>query len=219
MDIPRSSVIITFATAFSVTAALGDEWTSPDGVIVVTAPDAADFQRVDDPPEPFIALWLSKDETLRLGVMKIAIPSSVKLIRSSTEEGLAEEVGGTVTASSSAVKNGHEIWTMTAKGSAQGINLQITQALAHYNGSLYKVMAAAVGDGPTDDTTINAFVNSIEITPPNLNGGSAPVANNDQRFNDGIDLHNLSKKIGGVGALLLIGLIVWLVARRGKPKP
>ena len=219
MDILRSSVIASLAAAFSVAGTLGDEWTSPDGVIVVTAPDAVDFQQVDDPPEPFIALWVSNDETLRLGVTKTAIPPHIKLVRSSTEEGLAEEIGGTIAASSSVAKNGHEIWTMTAKGSTQGINIQITQAIAQYQGNVYKVLAANVGDAPIDETAINTFVKSIDIKATNPNGDTARVGSDDQRSNDHIDLHNLSKRIGAAGALLLIGIIVWLFMSRGKNKP
>lgn len=219
LGVLRIPVMFLFVAAFNITAAFGDERTSPDGVIVVTAPDSAHFEHINDPPAPFIALWLSKDETLRLGVTKMAIPSNVRLIRSSTEDGFAEEIDGTVTASSSVVKNGHEIWIMTARGSAQGTPLQSTQAIAQFNGSLYKVMAAAVGDGPTDATTIDAFVNSIRIIPPPMTSGSAPMPRSDQGFGDGIDLHNLSKRIGGASALLLIVLVIWLVMRRGKPQP
>jgi hypothetical protein len=218
MDALRSLTVLLLTTVLGVVTSRGDEWTSADGVIEVTAPDAARFDRMDDPPEPFLALWISKDETLRLGVMKIAISAQTKLVRSSTEKGLAQEVRGTIAASSTMVRNGHEVWLMTAQGSNQGVNLQITQALANVNGSVYKVMAATVGDGPADDVAIDAFVNSIKIKPAASNPYSDSVAEGDGEPGDGIDLHNLSKTIGGAGALLLIILVVWMVVRQGKAK-
>ncbi len=166
-----------------------------------------------------MVLWVSNDGMLRLGVIKIAIPSHIKLVRSSAEEGFAEEIGGTITASSSVVKNGHEIWLMTAKGSAHGVNIQITQAMVQYNANVYKVMAANVGDAPIDETTINTFVNSIDIKAVNPNSDTGRAGSDGRRQNGHIDLHNLSKTIGGVGALLLMGIIVCLLVRRGKNKP
>src|SRR5688500_6854358 len=181
------SLIAIFVTLLAVDFGLAEEWASPDGVIVVKAPDPMNFDPMDDPPAPFMALWLSKDETVRLGVMKMAIPPNVKLIRSSAEEGLTEEVGGRITASSSVVKNGHEIWILAAEGTAQGMNLRITQALVQYGPSAYKVMAVVVGMGSADNASIDDFVNSIQITAPTTN---------DRGQDGGIDLHNFSKKIG-----------------------
>ncbi len=219
MDIVRSSVIASFVVTSNIAGALADEWTSPDGVIAVSAPDAVDFQQVVDPPEPFMAFWMSNDETLRLGVMKSTVPSHIKIVRSSVEEGFAETVAGSITASSAVVKNGHEIWIMTVKGSIQGTNIQSTQAIAQYNGNVYKVMAIKIGDASLDQATINTFVNSIDIKTKNSTPDTAPVGSGKQRPNDHIDLHNLSKRIGGAGGLLLFGVIIWLLMRRGKNKP
>src|SRR5436189_6052688 len=83
-------------TAAIVAPARGEEWTAPDGAISVAAPDAARFVRLDEPPAPFLALWVSQDETLRLGVMKMGTPPLGKLNRAAAEAGLAEEVAAHV---------------------------------------------------------------------------------------------------------------------------
>ena len=216
MNTVRSTAIICLVTAFWGSVCLGEQWISPDGVITVEAPNSSDFERVDEPPTPFIALWISRDETLRFGVIKVDLPQSGKLIRSSVEEGMMEEVGGSITASSSTVKNGHEIWLMSAKGSIQGTRIRITQAVAPHNTHCYKVMAASVGDQPVDTAQIDSFVNSINITTQNQTTESTSIAGGNPVLNPGIDLHELSKRIGGVSALLLIGFLVWLVARRTR---
>ena len=215
MNISRGLTALLLILAAGAGKASGADWASPDGAIVVATPDPAKFRFVDNPPEPFLALWISNDETLRLGVMKATMPANVKtLIRSSGEQGLAEEIHGTITGSSTMVKNGHEIWLMAAKGSIQGINAQVSQALVQCNGSVYKVMAATIGNGPSDDPTINAFVNSIQVKLPNSNPPAAQPVNSEPNPGGGTDPHNLSKRFGGIGALVLIGLLVWRVVRK-----
>ena len=68
-------------------------WTSPDGFLAITPPDAGVFQPIPSPPSPFIGLWVSNDEAMQFGVMKTQTPPNIKLIQSSAEEGLAEETG------------------------------------------------------------------------------------------------------------------------------
>ena len=124
------------------TLANAQTWTSPDGFLSITPPDTTTFQAMPTPPPPFVGLWVSNDESMRnFGVMKMQISPTIKLIQSSVEQGLAEEIGGTVTRLPTRELSGHELWNMTAKGPSGAI----TQALIRRDGELYKVMAATVG--------------------------------------------------------------------------
>ncbi len=196
--------------------ASGADWVSPDGAIAVAAPDPAKFKLIDNPPDPFLVLWVSKDQSLRLGVMKGTIPANIKLDRSSVEQGMAKEVNGRITSSSIKVKDGYEIWHMAARGSIQGKNGHFAQAVVQCGAGAYKVMAITVGNGPTDDATINAFLNSIQIKLPNSNPPTAQPANSELSHEGGVDLHNLSKRLGGLGLLVLIVLFVWIAIRRKR---
>src|SRR5688500_12008969 len=110
------AAVMLLLTALCSEAAWGAEWTSPAGVLAVTAPDSQRFDRVEQPPEPFLVLWVSKDESIRLGVIRMPIPAQASLTRQGVEEGFAEEIRGTIAASSMAMQNGHEILIMSAKG-------------------------------------------------------------------------------------------------------
>lgn len=213
MNVWRIALLVV---ALGVPPADGAEWTSPDGRVTVTEPDPAEFRQVDDPPPPFLVLWISSDEMLRLGVMKAANPSPGKLVRKATEEGLAREVGGTITASSTAVNSGQELWLMTAEGSFQGMGIRLTQAIVPDEEEVYKVMSAKVGDDLGDDEATAAFMDSIQLAPSQPNPPRNAPHDAGQQESDRWDSHNLSEAIGGGAALLLIVAVLWLVVRRGK---
>ena len=189
-------------------------WTSPDGFLSITPPDANTFQAMPTPPSPFVGLWISNDETMKFGVMKMQIPPTIKLIQSSVEEGLAEEIGAKVMRLPTREVSGHEVWNMTAKGPS----IEITQAMVRHDGALYKVMAATVG-GTADNESVNRFIGSLSITEPsNAQPSKQSAAQPVQDLGGGVDLHNLSKTIGGASAMLGIGLLVYLVIRGKKSR-
>jgi len=194
--------------------AISQAWTSPDGFLSITPPDATAFQRMPTPPPPFVGLWVSNDETMKFGVMKTQIPPNIKLIQSSAEEGLAKEINGEVSRLPTKQVSGHEIWNMTAKGASA----EITQAMIRHDGALYKLMAVTIGDKP-DAVAVNRFIDSLSIAQPAPTTAESPTQSSAQPIQDlggGIDVHNLSKSIGGAGALLGIGLLVYFLTRGKK---
>ncbi len=207
------------AAAFFVLAlpvlANGQTWTSPDGFLSVTPPDATLFQVMPAPPPPFVGLWVSNDETMKFGVIQTDFPLGKKLIQSSVEEGLAEELGGDVTRLPTKQVSGHEVWNMTAKGPVG----ELTQAIVRHEGVVYKLMALTLGNKP-DATAINRFIDSLTISvplPSMTQASNPPDTQPVQAPGGGDDLHRLSKAIGGAGALLGIGALVYLILR-GKTK-
>lgn len=189
-------------------------WSTPDGFLSITPPDASEFQPIPEPPPPFVGLWVSNDETMKFGVMQTQIPPNVKLIQSSAEEGLAKEIGGEVTRLPTKQVSGHEVWTMTGKNAS----VEITQALIRHEGAGYKLMALTVGGNP-DAAAVTRFMDSLSIAQPfrsmvepSKQSDAQPV----QDLDRGVDLDELSKKIGGAGALLGIGLLVYFLTRAEK---
>jgi hypothetical protein len=190
----------------------GQTWTSPDGFLSVTPPDETMFQAMPEPPPPFVGLWVSNDETMKFGIIQTDFPAGDKLIQSSVEEGLAEEIGGKVTRLRTKQVSGHEVWNMAAKGPT----VEITQAIVRHEGVVYKLMALTHGNKP-DATAINRFIDSLTISdqpPATAQSSNRADTKPVQDPGGGVDLHRLSKSIGGAGALLGIGALVYLVFRQ-----
>jgi hypothetical protein len=197
------------------TVANSQTWTSPDRFLSIMPPDSNVFQPMPTPPPPFVGLWVSNDETMKFGVMKTQIPPNIKLIQSSAEEGLAKEINGEVIRLPTKQVSGHEVWNMIAKGASA----EITQAMIRHDGALYKLMAVTLGGNP-DAIAVNRFIDSLEIVTPALTTAESSTQSGTQSVQDlggGVDLHNLSKSVGGVGALLGIGIVVYFLTR-GKKK-
>ncbi len=187
-------------------------WTTPDGFLSVTQPDTEKFIAVDSPPEPFVGLWVSKDEATKLGVMKTVIPTNVRLIQSSVEKGLAEEFGGEVTRLSTRRVAGHELWRMKAKGAAA----EMTQAIVRHDNTVYKLMAVTIGQEP-DGQTIPQFMDSLSLAQPKQTVSPSTNQKPPEPVlppTTGLDFHNLSKSIGGLAALLGIGLFIYFRIRK-----
>ncbi|MCP4098237.1 MAG: hypothetical protein GY748_18560 [Planctomycetaceae bacterium] len=189
-------------------------WTTPDGFLSIAQPNSDQFSAVSDPPKPFIGLWVAKDESARIGVMKTQIPAGVKLLQAAVEKGLAEEVGGKVTRLATRQVAGYQVWCMKAKSAS----VEITQALVRHNDTLYKLMGVTSGS-ERDEQVVLRIVDSLAILKPAEAGESARTVSPSQpnRANDGgTDLHKLSKSIGGYAALLGIGLLIYFLMRGKK---
>lgn len=190
-------------------------WTTPDGFLSVTPPDPETFVAIPSPPEPFLGLWISKDETTKLGVMKTQIPTNIKLNQSLVEEGLAEEIDGEATRLPTKMVAGYEVWQMKANAKSA----ELIQAIVRHDGTIYKIMAATVGANP-DKQTIDQFIGSLEFSRParmTTPGISTSPGKSNTDVDGGLDPNELSKSIGGFAALLGIGLLIYFVTR-GKNK-
>jgi len=186
--------------------ATAQTWTSPDGFLTVASPDPTRFQKVPSPPAPFIGLWVSEDETVRFGVVKMEIPPGIKLLQSSAEEGLEEEMGVSVTRLPTKRISGHEVWIMSAKGESA----DITQSMIQNDAAIYKLMAITVSGSP-DEGAVASFIDSLSI---NQSPSQAPSQRSDD---SGIDTHNLSKRVAS-GAFILLAIAIYLRMRKRKAK-
>lgn len=209
----RTLAASVLVSAFA-TFANAETWTSPDGFLSITPPEASTFQAIPTPPPPIVGLWMSNDKSMRFAVLTTQIPPNIKLIQSSAEQGLAEEIGGKVTRLPTRKVSGYEVWSMKGTGSS----VSITQALVRHDGTLYKVMAATVG--PTADNELaERFVNSLSIAErsnavPSKLSADRPLKD----LGGGVDFHNLSKAIGGGSALLGIVLLIYFAVSGKKSR-
>jgi hypothetical protein len=194
--------------------AAGQTWTSPDGFISLTRPDATQFQELPDPPPPFLGLWVSNDESMKLGIVKLNVPTNLKLIQSSVEDGLAEEIGGKASRLGTKIVSGHEVWCMAARGPSG----EIIQAVLRHDDALYKLIAITVGD-KGDDASVNRFIDSLSITQPTTPSPNQSVSHLGGGADSNMLLHELSKKIGGLSCLLAIGLLFYFFLRGKKTPP
>jgi len=201
------------------------QWKAKDGNISVAVPDESRFVEVDAVP-PLSVTWISTDETIRLGVAEIPIRPNMKLIRSSVEEGLAEEMRGKIVASSTRQQDGHEVFLMTGHGRVLETEVYITQAVVAVGDKVYKVMATGLGKDTRTDSDATTFMSSFKIlatkravTPHASQSvpGSPPASGDSPK--SVVDL--LSQKIGGISALILIVCVIAALisrfAKRRKP--
>lgn len=188
--------------------ATAETWTSPDGLVTVTALDAAQFVTISELPPGFVALWISHDESMKFAILRIELPPHTpRLIQSSVEEGLAEEAGGQVVRLPARTVSGHEVWNMKATGPTG----EITQAFARHGDVIYKLMAVTPSGGATP--AVQQFMDSLAFTEPDV-----LVPNPSPRQDRPPDpVNDLSRKIGGFGGMLAIALILYFVLK-GKKK-
>jgi len=186
-------------------------WTTPDGFLSLTPPAEKTFQALPNLPPQFHVLWISQDQSTKLGVMQVQLPSPQKLIQAAMEEGLADEIGGKVTRLPTRIVAGHEVLAMTAMGP----QFACTQAIIQDQNQLYKVMAITIGTA-ADQQAVDQFIGSIAISKP----AAPPAAVPPTPPKDGkLDLHQISKTAGGVGLILGIGLVVYFAMRRKPSQP
>ena len=185
-----------------------ENWTTPDGFLTVTKPSESEFEELASPPTPIVGYWSSKDGRLSLAVVIVDIPAQVVLNQASAEEGMAEEIGEPVTRLPTRKIGGFEVWTMTAKNS----EAEITQAMLRNEGKLYKLMAIKHVNEPNPEE-VNAFLGSVQLVEsrPSLTTNEEREVLPESR----LDLHNLSKRMGGIVLLALVALLAyWATCKR-----
>jgi hypothetical protein len=175
----------------------GETWTSPDGFLSVTPPDGT--------PAPFICMWVSSDETIKLGIVKLDYPAKQKLIQASVERGFGEEISAAVTRLPTIHLSGYEVWKMSGDSAAG----DMIQGIVRNEGSVYKLITITA-PGPHDDAPAIQFLNSLSIIRPATS--SAPSDDSVA----GMSINDISGKIGAFAVLVLIGVVVYAVAQRKK---
>lgn len=195
----------------------GQTWTSADGRLALTTPDATQFTEIPKPPSPFEALWISADESTRLAVVKSQIPAHVRLNQTGVEKGLAGELGGNVTRLPTKQIAGYDVWAMRADGPGS----EVTQLLVRIDNQVYKVMAF-LGTGSPHADAVQRFVDSLAINNPGASPATeafAPVSDNTASADapipattDPVDTHGISKLLGSIVGVIVIGLVVYFAA-------
>lgn len=176
-----------------------ETWTSPDLRVAVEVPDATAFRKVEPAPKPFLVLWMANDESVKLGVIELAVPPGARANRGEMVKGFGEEVGGTAKELPLTTRTGQAIWNMSAETPTH----ELLQSIFNDKQKLYKVMAV-INKG-ADKSAAQKFIDSFNVNPPTRPDVMPPQS---------IDTQQISKIAGGVGALVLIGLLVYRATRK-----
>lgn len=229
-------VMIVLGIALSIQGSIvaAEKWTSADGYLSVEIPDGTEFRQVENPPQPFIVLWVNQTESCKLGVMSIAYANGTPLSQNSVESGLAEEIGGVVERLPTK-KFGHKsLWAMVAK---KDDGLSLYQTVTVVPGKIYKSMGLAT-DSKMADVAFQ-FIDTTAVNDPvkekidalreqvRQAGKSAANASAASRNLDGVKVIDsnqqtlttqfLSKAIGGISTVVaIISAILWFTRRNKK---
>jgi hypothetical protein len=211
----KTLIFFVFLGATNVFAGV---WKTADGNISVVTPDASRFVQVDSTP-PLSVIWVSKDETIKLGVAEIPFRRGMDLVRSAVERGFAKETGGKIVASSAKQQAGHDVYVMTVHWKMHGNDFFTTQVVVAVGDKVYKVMATGIGKDTRVDPDAAAFVASLEILTPKQVVNSdppEPERSSQPELNDSREslVDRLSQRIGGVSALVLIASVIVIVLLR-----
>lgn len=192
------------------------EWTTSDGVVTVAVPNESRFILGEVEP-PLSVVWVTDDETVKLGVAETPFPKNATLVKSAVEEGLAEELGGEIVASSTSQVDGHEVFTMTAHTHSPGVDLYITQSVFAFDGKAYKLMAVGLGQDIRTDPDVAEFLGSLKLPPAapretsDATASRSGPANGEESEISQADLW--SRRIGGISVLVLLGCVAALLVR------
>ncbi|QDU58605.1 hypothetical protein [Aeoliella mucimassa] len=197
----RTLTIIGCLLAVPVEAA---EWKSADSKLSVEIPDESKFV-IGEADPPIAAIWISNDETIKLSVVEVPMPPGVKLIQSSAEEGLAEEMGGEIIESSSRQLNGHDVYFMTCHGTIQDTELYFSQSIAAIEGKVYKLMAIGMGRDIRGDADVHRFFDSLQIHVAHRPSPARSRTAEREEEDDQTSVDNWSGKIGAISLLFLLG--------------
>lgn len=229
----QSISVLFIVLGMNTTIAAVEKWTSADGFFSVEVPDATEFHQVENPPEPFVVLWINNTESCKLGVLSIAHPSGKPLSQASVESGLAEEIGAPVERLPTKKFGNKSLWTMVAK---KDDNVSLYQSLTIVPGKIYKSMGLATDakmaetafkfvDTTTVDDPIKKKVdalreqvlqkrNSSADRPTNPPSQKAKVTDSNAQTSP---IQLLSKAMGGIGVLVaMIAAILWIKRRNRK---
>ena len=199
-----------------------EEWTSPDGVVKVTVTDA-DFVRVESPPASFLVLWISRDETIRLGVAQMPYPKGQRLKRANFEQGIVG-AGAEITASSTSTQNGHEVWVVSTTSSPDGVKNNGTQSIIRVNDSIYQIVAITAADANIDQASVQQFLQSLQVSGPVHAGGVGGTVSSSgislKKLISDEAIEKLFGMLGSVTGLVAIVLLaVWALSRVTRKPP
>lgn len=165
------------------------EWKTPDGMVSVTAPDETRFVAVDPPPRALV-LWQSQDLMMRMMVGEMPNPQHFKLGQSGLEQGLMKELNaqfrnGKLLVSVVETRNGHEVFTMTARGESEEHTVFMTQSITAVGGKAYVAGVISFGKDTRTDPDATEFIASFKVLAPRAAQTPLPLSCLHSRHQEG----------------------------------
>ena len=209
--------IVVLLSAAGVAGA--EEWRTPDGAISVAVPDPTRFVQ-GNPVPPGLALWESRDGTMQMAIGGLPSPPNGKLRQSPVEQGFMKEMSAQwknamLVSSVVEQRNGCEVLTMTARGTANGTPAYLTQTLTVAGGKAYKAMVVGFGRDTRTDPDATAFIESFKILVPSSPAPVQPAPRDAGPVpNQKAPVDQVSYTAGMIaGACLFVAGIAWVVNR------
>ncbi|HVJ87812.1 MAG TPA: hypothetical protein VM452_19270 [Caulifigura sp.] len=203
--------VASLLCGFPIAGEASDRWTSDDGIVGVTLPGSIEWLPIENPPAPLLMAWENEAGGVRLAIVKMAVPTGIRLAPEGLQEGLLEEIGGRITKSEQREVNGHVVSVMTAETTQDGSTMLVTQAVVQHGDHGYKAMALAAADDAQLVKAADDFIAGFEVL-------ATPVARPaDVPQDEGDALHRLSKRLGGWGVIALVVLLLLKRRRRSHP--
>lgn len=206
----QTHAVATILLVLFTTVCHADEWRSVDGQISLAQPSPERFQAGELTP-PMSVVWVSADESLKLGVVEMEHDQRLTINRQAMETAFANEIGGAITESSTDELAGFQTYTMTAVGSVSDVEIHAKQKVVAIASKVYKVMAIGVGTNVEDVEDVDTLFASLKINAvPNsaLSRATNPISksNAGDLLDDTNKVDSISGKVGAAGVLLLAGL-------------
>lgn len=178
-----------------------ERWYSPDGFLSLEVPSTHTITTVPPPNKSFIGHWQSKDEAYKLAVLRIEVPPGFTPIQSSIEEGMANEMSGTIERLQTETISGYKVWKMKCHNKYG----TVIQSVVPTDGYVYKLMVASMG-GRAVPESLQKFLTSLQLSEET----SSPIPPSTDRQQS----HELSKELGGTGLLILIAIMIYIMRKK-----
>lgn len=209
----RYLLAISFSLiAFGALPLEAQEWMSPDREITVTVPTGYMEGVVPNQQEGVKStVWLSSDETIRLGVINMANPNQTPLSKKGLELGIAQEMNGKIVDSNIEEINGFDVYRITAEGRMGETPVFYEAAVVGIGKKVCQVLVFADGKEKFESVEVRGFINSMKINVKKSDF-------EDDQTSGEKRLEELAGKIGAYSLFILIVLIVLIIAIKKSKK-
>jgi hypothetical protein len=138
-----------------------EEWKSEDGKIAVTVPDAPAFEKT---PAKLgvLAMWVSQDKRITLGVVQTAWQAGLPLEPKSIGQGMAQGFHGELLSTEMTKQGEHPMQIATCRSRTLNGELFATQEVVTFGDRAYKIIATSVGVDTRTQPECQKFLASLK---------------------------------------------------------
>jgi hypothetical protein len=173
-------IVLAWIVAYhgsSAAPVIGATWTSPDGAISMTLPNVPDLVEVKAAP-PVLAIWTTKDQSVRFIVAETPIPHGVALVQKTIENAFLQEIHGTLVSSTTFEVSGWPAFGMSARGRVGPRDATAVQSVIAAGDHAYTIAVLGIGQDIINSHEANEFVRRVRVLARNTAASAGGDANN-----------------------------------------